>query len=173
MKIEEYFDEVQNIIKTLDKTNNIKDIVKKLNSDNIQSIVNQNFNSKVSAEETAKSLYDAISKESVDQTTPDTLSGDRTMNTMERRVMNYKTFINENSYRNEVINQKPTYQPNTTRKLNITEIINNGDKFERKFFNWLKDENIEWHQSGSNLNFIEIIDKSNIKKIKDYWKELN
>ena len=57
--------------------------------------------------------------------------------------------------------------------IDITEVIENGDRFERSFFQWLNDNNIGWYQQGSNLNYIQLIDKKNdFSKIQKVWKEV-
>ena len=57
--------------------------------------------------------------------------------------------------------------------IDITEVIENGDRFERSFFQWLNDNNIGWYQRGSNLNYIQLIDKKNdFSKIQKVWKEV-
>ena len=57
--------------------------------------------------------------------------------------------------------------------IDITEVIENGDRFERSFFQWLNDNNIGWYQQGSNLNNIQLIDKKkDLSKIQKVWKEV-
>jgi hypothetical protein len=57
--------------------------------------------------------------------------------------------------------------------IDITEIIENGDRFERSFFQWLNDNKIGWYQKGSDLNYIQLFDKKNdFSKIKQTWKEV-
>jgi len=57
--------------------------------------------------------------------------------------------------------------------IDITEVIENGDRFERSFFQWLKDNNIGWYQQGSDLNYIQLVDKKNdFSKIQKIWKEV-
>ena len=57
--------------------------------------------------------------------------------------------------------------------IDITEVIENGDRFERSFFHWLNDNNIGWYQQGSNLNYIQLVDKKNdLSKIQKVWKEV-
>ncbi len=57
--------------------------------------------------------------------------------------------------------------------IDITEVIENGDRFERSFFQWLNDNNIGWYQRGSNLNYIQLVDKKNdFSKIQKVWKEV-
>jgi hypothetical protein len=57
--------------------------------------------------------------------------------------------------------------------VDITEVIENGDRFERSFFQWLNDNKIGWYQKGSNLNYIQLIDKKNdFSKIQKVWKEV-
>jgi hypothetical protein len=76
-----------------------------------------------------------------------------------------------------------TFEQHTDKNLNIsdvsdssidiTEVIENGDRFERSFFQWLNDNNIGWYQQGSNLNYIQLIDKKNdFSKIQKVWKEV-
>jgi hypothetical protein len=57
--------------------------------------------------------------------------------------------------------------------VDITEVIENGDRFERSFFQWLNDNKIGWYQRGSDLNFIQLVDKKNdFSKIQKVWKEV-
>ena len=57
--------------------------------------------------------------------------------------------------------------------IDITQVIENGDRFERSFFQWLNDNNIGWYQQGSNLNNIQLIDKKkDLSKIQKVWKEV-
>jgi len=56
--------------------------------------------------------------------------------------------------------------------LDITNIMNEGDLFERAFFNWLNLEKISWCVVGANLNYIGMFLESDIIKTKEYWTEL-
>lgn len=57
-------------------------------------------------------------------------------------------------------------------ELNIEPIMLKGHLYERAFFNWLNVEKILWFITGSNLNYIGVVYKEDIDKIKNYWKEL-
>jgi hypothetical protein len=74
------------------------------------------------------------------------------------------------------LNNIQTFEQHTDvsdSSIDITEVIENGDRFERSFFQWLNDNNIGWYQQGSNLNYIQLIDKKNdFSKIQKVWKEV-
>lgn len=56
--------------------------------------------------------------------------------------------------------------------LDISKIVEQGDLYEREFFNWLNVERISWCVSGTNLNYINIFNFEDIEVIKEYWYEL-
>lgn len=99
MDIKEYFNEIQEYIKSEigdDSENTIKLVMDKMNDNNVQALVNQAYNDKKPVEEIGQELVNSIDVGTMDKSTPDTLKGDRTLNTQESRVMNYKSFLNEN-----------------------------------------------------------------------------
>lgn len=57
-------------------------------------------------------------------------------------------------------------------QLDITKIVEQGDLYERAFFNWLNVKKINWCVAGANLNYIGIFDFEDIEVIKEYWYEL-
>ena len=57
-------------------------------------------------------------------------------------------------------------------KLNITEIINCGDNFERSFFKWLVVNKIQWCMVGSNLNYIMLFNMYDYIKTIEIWPEV-
>jgi len=54
--------------------------------------------------------------------------------------------------------------------IDITSIIENGDNFERRFFNWLNDHKIYW-RTLINQTKIMILEKD-YSTIKEYWSEV-
>jgi len=50
--------------------------------------------------------------------------------------------------------------------LNIEKVVKTGKNFEKRFFNFLDEHNIEWDQTNENLNKIELCDLKYLKKIK-------
>jgi len=70
-------------------------------------------------------------------------------------------------------NQLITEATKSPKILNITEIIERGDVFERSFFQWLNDKKIKWFQKGRNLNFIYLDNETDYTKIKKTWDEIN
>jgi len=96
MNISEYFNEVQEYIKqNIDDASQVDEIVRALNQDdNIQAIVNQSFNNNETIAECGDKLLSTDTGTVVpDQ--PDQLGGDRGMNTMERKIMKFYSFVNE------------------------------------------------------------------------------
>lgn len=102
MTIDEYFNEIQEYIKTkIEQPNELDLIIKELDRDNIQAVVNQDFNDNVSIEDCAEKLLKATEvKGGIDVTEAPVLDGDRALNTMERKVLSYKDFVNENFEQN-------------------------------------------------------------------------
>lgn len=103
MSIEDYFNEIQEYFKkNIEIPSDSDDIVKELDKDNIMAVVNQDFNAGVSIEECAQKLLKSLQIPKL-QTHPQTdihkepeqLGGERALNTMERRIMNYSDFLNE------------------------------------------------------------------------------
>lgn len=59
-----------------------------------------------------------------------------------------------------------------SNSINISSIVQLN--IERQFFRWLRDHNIEWYQGGSNLNYINLVNKEqDIDKIKNYWSYIS
>jgi hypothetical protein len=56
--------------------------------------------------------------------------------------------------------------------LNIKNIIDNGELYERAFFNWLNVEKIQWFIAGTDLNYIGLFNEESVTTIKEYWHEL-
>jgi len=99
-----YFDAVQKYI--LDNnTENLSETdidtkIKSLENDNIQAVINQDFNDRVKIEDCADKVIKMMNtnnagSEDVINKAPDQLAGERGLNTMERRIMNYTDFVNE------------------------------------------------------------------------------
>lgn len=97
MSIDDYFQKIQEWIKDkLEDKSQIDNVVKYLNKDNIQSIVNQDFHNDVSVEDCAEKLLDNYKEQGeIQDVAPNTLGGDRGSNKMEKRIMKYTEFINE------------------------------------------------------------------------------
>lgn len=100
MNVKEYFDEVQNIISAMIQDKNlsitVEQVIGKSNKNNVQAIINQNFNKNISTEETAEHILASVNKDDADQTAPNAVQGERSLNTMERKIMRYNDFLNEN-----------------------------------------------------------------------------
>lgn len=130
MNIEKYFNDVQEKIKELVvknrkvDQNNVEDYNTDLMSQEpniqktIKKMVDENFKSNVDVIKTAQQIIDKYFNHPVVnndqkipnlnqgiQDTPNGLSGDRGMNTMERKIMNFGQFVNENNY-NQFLNEK-------------------------------------------------------------------
>lgn len=99
MQIKEYFNQIQEWIKeNIEDKSQIDNIIKYLNRDNIQSVVNQDFHNSVSVEECAEKLLDNYEEQGeIQDVAPNTIGGDRGNNKMEKRIMKYTEFINEKS----------------------------------------------------------------------------
>jgi len=97
MNIEEYFNEIQEFVKqNIDDKEQINNIVHSLEKDNIQAVVNQDFNNKVSIEECGKKILKQMNLTQLHtEDEPNPIAGERGMNTMERKIMNFKDFVNE------------------------------------------------------------------------------
>jgi hypothetical protein len=59
-----------------------------------------------------------------------------------------------------------------TTILNIANIINQGEPYERAFFVWLELEKIPWYVSGSDLYYIGLFEEQDELIIKEFWQEL-
>lgn len=97
MNINEYFEEVQNCLKNrLQNPNELDTLIKNLKKDNIQAVINKNFNNGLTVEECANDILEMIYIED-DSTSeePNQIVGDRGMNKLEKKIMNYFNFINE------------------------------------------------------------------------------
>jgi hypothetical protein len=95
-----YFDNIQDYIKnTIDiKENELENVIKKLENDNIQSVINKDFHDNVTIEDCAEKIIKMIENaENIsDVIEPNQIEGERALNTMEKRILNYNDFINEN-----------------------------------------------------------------------------
>lgn len=59
-----------------------------------------------------------------------------------------------------------------SNSINISSIVKLN--IERQFFQWLREHNIEWFQGGSNLNYINLVNKEqDFDKIKNYWSYIS
>lgn len=134
MNIDEYFDNVQEYVKSnIQNPEELDSIIKEMEKDNLQAVVNQDFNSNISIEECGdKILKSAEIKGGVDVTEPDKLDGERSENTMERKVLNFTDFINEAFLK---IPKEISFPTKISRKyLPIIKVENNvvylGDSIE-------------------------------------------
>ena len=107
MKLEEYFDSVQEYVKqNLEDASQIDAIVKQLNRDNIQAVINQDYNSNVSVEESGEKMLKQMNFDQVEEDLPipNEIGGERGMNTMERNVYDFTDFmINESKKEGKTI----------------------------------------------------------------------
>lgn len=59
-----------------------------------------------------------------------------------------------------------------SNSINISSIVELN--IERSFFQWLREHNIEWFQDGSNLNYINLVNKEqDFDKIKNHWSYIS
>jgi hypothetical protein len=82
---------------------------------------------------------------------------------------------NEDKFDSDILNRlDDDFTPNFGKNvIDISEVIENGERIERSFFRWLKNNNIDWYQRGSDLRHIYLYDKKNdLPKIKKVWKEV-
>jgi len=96
MNINEYFDAVQEYVKTkLKNPEEIDNIIKQLNNNNIQAIINQDFNNNVTIEESGEKILKSklrnFSFDNIEQNTVNS-SG---LNKQEKRIFSFKEFLNE------------------------------------------------------------------------------
>ncbi len=119
MTIDEYFNEIQEFIKTkIEQPNELDLIIKELDKDNIQAVVNQDYNDNVSIEDCAEKLLKATEvKGGIDVTEAPVLDGDRALNTMERKVLSYKDFLNENKKDDKGKNKKDDQSQGKSKKV--------------------------------------------------------
>jgi len=99
MTIDEYFNNIQEYIKQkIDDKEQINNIIHFLEKDNIQAVINQNFNNKVPIEESGDDILKQIKLTLLHtEETPNQLTGERGLNKMEKKIMSFKDFINESS----------------------------------------------------------------------------
>ena len=93
--IHQYFDEVQEYIKTkIDNKDELNILINLMNKNNIQSIVNQNFTSKKSIEETGDTIIKMIGNKTMEEEPAEApLGGERSMNSMEHKLFKYQEFV--------------------------------------------------------------------------------
>lgn len=59
-----------------------------------------------------------------------------------------------------------------SNSINISSIVELN--IERSFFQWLREHNIKWFQDGSNLNYINLVNKEqDFDKVKNYWSYIS
>jgi len=169
MDIKEYFDEVQEYVKqNIQNPEEIDSIIKELEKDNLQAVVNQDFNNNVSIEECAEKIIKTASVQGgIDMNEPDKLDGERGLNTMERRIYNFNEFVNEGQYRDDVkyllgvlngkyknmIEHIMPYKTKTDKKLEIMfnslPELNMPESMKKQLENLEK----KWDQSSENLDW--------------------
>ena len=174
---QEYFDAVQKFI--LDNnTENLSESdidikIKSLEEDNLQAVINQDFNDSVSVEDCASKVIEMLntntaSSEDVINKAPDQLDGDRGLNTMERKIMNFNEFLNEKV--NEAMSTNELFQNMLEYKYPDSDV----DKFfvENKLdfskFTWTQMKNFfeEWLEKKGMLSVAKITEKKLDKKDK-------
>jgi hypothetical protein len=101
MDVKEYFDQVQEYIKSnIENPNELDSIIKNLQKDQLQAVINQSYNNKVPIEKCAEEILNQKTNpqqtQNVDNA-PNVMMGDRGSNTMERKVLKYSDFVNENN----------------------------------------------------------------------------
>jgi hypothetical protein len=115
MDVNEYFDRVQEYVKSnIQNPDELDSIIKEMEKDNLQAVINQDFNNvnngdyeKAINDSGEKILKSAGIKGGVDMNEPVKLDGDRGLNTMERKVLNFIDFVNENK---KVVNLKELHK---------------------------------------------------------------
>ena len=95
MDINAYFDELKTMVATELGLADAGDELLKLKDDNVQLVINQNFNAGVPVEELCDIVCDMIGDAPLETPVENPLSGDRSMNRMEGRIMNFNEFLNE------------------------------------------------------------------------------
>ena len=153
MNVEEYFNEIQDYVKNnLDNPSQLDQIITHLQKDNVQAIVNQDYNNQISIEECGDKVLKSIDVQIVDQPEPVAIEGERGMNTMERKVMNYTDFINEG-----FLTKKEREQAKDLKRKNRREQSEEmGDK---------NIYNVDYRK--------RLIDKSEYQKKPEYEKQYN
>ena len=132
MNVTEYFDSVQEYVKqNIDDATQIGTIVKDLNRDNIQAVINQDYNNGLSIEESGEKMLKQMDfkiKEE-DQPIPNEIGGERGMNTMERKVVNFNDFLIKESKKDGKTIMVMTGSP----KLDMTMVEPSKDRTKTKF----------------------------------------
>ena len=96
--IEQYFTDIQEYIKseTGMKDFEVEQIINELNKDNIMAVINQEYSKNTSIEECVDLILKTANiKGGIDIEDGDKLDGDRALNTMEKKVLNFTEFVNE------------------------------------------------------------------------------
>lgn len=97
MNLDEYFNEVQEYVKqNIEMSAENDAIIKSLEKDNIQAVINQDFNNNISIEECGEKVLTQLDSQDsqVDQLDPNPISGERGINTMENKnVVGYTDFL--------------------------------------------------------------------------------
>ena len=128
MNIEEYFNEIQEYVKqNIDDKEQIDNIVHSLEKDNIQAVVNQDFNNNVSIEECGEKILKHMNLTQLHtEDEPNQIVGERGLNTMERKIMNFKDFVNESK------NNKIIYQMTGSPKMDL-QFLDPKDRTKSSF----------------------------------------
>lgn len=93
MDISEYFNEIQEYIKNNIDDGNLDLAIKSIEDNNIQALVNQDFNNNISIEECGDKILLSLKNPNLQPYTPNTIEGDRGLNKMERKIYNFENFI--------------------------------------------------------------------------------
>jgi len=96
MNLNDYFNEVQEYVKqNIEMSAESDAIIKSLEKDNIQAVVNQDFNNHVSIEECGEKIIKQLDVQNnqIEQHEPNQIAGERGINTMEKNVVNFADFL--------------------------------------------------------------------------------
>jgi ABC-type antimicrobial peptide transport system ATPase subunit len=92
--IDEYFNEVQNLLKQ-DNPDITDKTIKGLKNKNIQAIINQNYTDKNTIEKCVSDIIKITQSKMINKPVSNDLSGDRSMNRMESKLLKFNDFVNE------------------------------------------------------------------------------
>jgi len=114
MNLNDYFNEVQEYVKqNIEMSAENDAIIKSLEKDNIQAVVNQDFNNNVSIEECGEKVIKQmdLQNQQIDQVQPNQIAGERGINTMEKNVVNFADFMIKESKKSGKIIMEMTGSP--------------------------------------------------------------
>ena len=95
MNIDIYFNYIKNYIKTkIDDPNNIDNLLLSLKNNNIQLLINQCYNDNNDIEECGDKILSLLNNDiDINNYNDNELNGIRSLNTMERKILNFNNFI--------------------------------------------------------------------------------